>query len=121
MATEYRLSLTKTGAALSAQWVLDGAATTPLPIAPKLTPEDLAEHRWYLEEYIRFPGAGDHARARAFEERLEAFGQDLYGALRHDGYRIGVTLRGTRRGDVGRCRRSTVGDQGRAQGSAAQA
>jgi hypothetical protein len=52
MATEYRLSLTKTGAALSAQWVLDGAATTPLPIAPKLAPEDLAEHRWYLEDYI---------------------------------------------------------------------
>jgi hypothetical protein len=85
MATEYRLSLTKTNAALTAHWHLDGAATTPLAITPTLTAEDLAEHRWYLEEYILFPGPGDHARARAFEQRLEAFGQALHVALRHDG------------------------------------
>jgi hypothetical protein len=85
MATEYRLSLTKTGTTLHAQWDFGGAATSPLAITPTLTPDDLAEHRWYLEEYILFPGPGDHARARAFELRLEGFGQELYVALRHDG------------------------------------
>jgi tetratricopeptide (TPR) repeat protein len=82
---DYRLSLTQTGGALSALWTFDGAATTPLPITPTLTAEDLAEHRWYLEEYILFPGPGDHARAQKFERRLEAFGKDLRRALFHDG------------------------------------
>lgn len=74
---EYSLSLTKTPAGLTAHWHLDGAATGAITITPSLTAADLAEHRWYLEEYIVFPGPGDHARARAFEQRLEAFGQEF--------------------------------------------
>ncbi len=77
--TEYRLSLDQSGAALGASWVLPSGTTERFVIAPTLTAEDLAEHRWYLEEYILFPGPGDHARARAFEQRLEAFGQALHG------------------------------------------
>ena len=82
---DYQLSLTQNGSALSALWHLDGAATTALDITPTLTAADLAEHRWYLEDYIIYPGAGDHARARVFEQRLEAFGQELRRALFHDG------------------------------------
>jgi hypothetical protein len=79
--TEYRLSLDQSGAGLGASWVLPSGTTARFTIAPTLTAEDLAEHRWYLEEYFVFPGPGDHARARAFEQRLEAFGQALHQAL----------------------------------------
>src|SRR5689334_2495506 len=85
MPTEYRLSLTKSAAALTGLWQLPGASSDPFTIAPSLTAADLADHRWYLEEYVVFPGPGDHARARAFEQRLETFGHDLYRDLRHDG------------------------------------
>ncbi|MEO7332189.1 MAG: hypothetical protein ABI193_26670 [Minicystis sp.] len=96
---EYRLALDHTGGTLPGSWHLPTGVPERFPIPPRLTSADLADHRWYLEEYIRFPGIGDHAQARAFEQRLEAFGQDLFTALRHDGIdQLRDAQRGARQG-----------------------
>jgi hypothetical protein len=79
--TDYRLALAKTSTGLEAMWILPDGIGGRFPLAPGLTAEDMADHRWYLEDYLIFPGPGDHARARAFEQRLDRFGEDLYGAL----------------------------------------
>ncbi|MFO0758626.1 MAG: tetratricopeptide repeat protein [Byssovorax sp.] len=83
--TEYRLSLDHTKGALHGSWMLPTDTTERFAIDPALTADDQAEHRWYLEEYIRFPGPGDRARAQVFEQRLEDFGKALLAALRHEG------------------------------------
>jgi hypothetical protein len=95
---DYRLALDKTAAGLEATWILPDEIGARFALAPGLTAEDLAEHRWYLEEYLVFPGPGDHARARAFEQRLETFGAGLYQALFHEGVDVLRDLvRGTER------------------------
>lgn len=39
---------------------------------------EAADLRWYLEKYLQFPGAGDHARAREIEAKLNDWGKALF-------------------------------------------
>lgn len=39
---------------------------------------EAADLRWYLEKYLQLPGAGDHARARGIEARLNDWGKALF-------------------------------------------
>src|SRR5579872_4794391 len=81
-AVEYTLQLARGAEGLQATWHTPDGTSAPFPLESPLSVEDAKEHRWYLEESLRFPGPGDQARARAFETRLEGLGQALYKALR---------------------------------------
>ncbi len=74
---EHLLTVRRDGDALSADWDHGNPFRLELP----LTKADLDELAWYLERYIEFPGAGDHARARALEQRLTDWGLALWQAL----------------------------------------
>ena len=54
--------------------------TSPFPLLPPLTPADLKELRWYLEEFMLFPGVGDRLRADALVLKLPIWGQALFAA-----------------------------------------
>ena len=50
--------------------------TPPFPLLPPLAPADLKELRWYLEEYMQFPGPGDRVRAEAIAVRFASLRLD---------------------------------------------
>ena len=56
MTTDYRLALTRTAAGLQGTWITPAGVGTPFPLVSPVSGEDAQEHRWYLEEYLRFPG-----------------------------------------------------------------
>lgn len=56
------------------------AICPPFALAPVLSAEDREELRWYLEEYMLFPGAGDRQRAGGVERQLREWGQALFAA-----------------------------------------
>jgi tetratricopeptide (TPR) repeat protein len=58
---------------------LSGGA--PQPFAFQLTPEDYADLRWYLEEYMDLPIGGSVLRARRVEGLLSDWGRGLYRAV----------------------------------------
>nr|VFJ67723.1 MAG: CHAT domain-containing protein [Candidatus Kentron sp. FM]VFJ68596.1 MAG: CHAT domain-containing protein [Candidatus Kentron sp. FM]VFK17665.1 MAG: CHAT domain-containing protein [Candidatus Kentron sp. FM] len=93
MPKDYRLLITgpkkasrkdapKDGAAsYRAQW-RDGESRLGAPFAftPPFQKKQLEELRWYLEEYIQFPGAGDRVRAAKLEQNLDQWGRALFHA-----------------------------------------
>ena len=83
--TECRLVLETSPGGIEALWQRSDGSSFRFPLVHGITDEDRDEHRWYLEDYLVFPGPGDHIRARAVERRLESMGQKLYRALLHDG------------------------------------
>ncbi|NOY27364.1 MAG: toll/interleukin-1 receptor domain-containing protein, partial [Oligoflexia bacterium] len=77
--TELRLRLKAVEERIEARWV--DREVDPHDFALPMVPGDAEDHRWYLEQYLRLPGPGDHARARRFEKRLQTWGEKLYDAL----------------------------------------
>ncbi|NOZ27623.1 MAG: tetratricopeptide repeat protein [Chloroflexi bacterium] len=53
----------------------------PAPFITPLTDKELAELRWYLELYWRWPTGPDYARAQKLESRLEDMGRRLWQSL----------------------------------------
>ncbi|MFB0534791.1 MAG: tetratricopeptide repeat protein [Anaerolineae bacterium] len=83
MATELKLTFSKRGrgwrVVLGPGW--GAQPSQPAPFRSPLTEKDYEDLRWYLEEFMDFPGAGDYVRARDVEQRLEAWGLDFYEQL----------------------------------------
>ncbi len=77
--TERRLRLRAEGDQLEARWV--GGEEDQHRFDLPMVKGDDDDHRWYLEQYLRLPGPGDHARARRFEERLQQWGERLHADL----------------------------------------
>ena len=50
-----------------------------------LSDRDTRDLRWYLEEYVRFVGAGDRVRAGKIEARIEGWGRQLFDAVSPSG------------------------------------
>lgn len=55
--------------------------TERLAFAAPLTDEELAELRWYLEQYWVWPSGPDYARAQELESQLEPMGRRLWASL----------------------------------------
>ena len=69
---EIRLIIDRAESGYSAKWVDSGGQeSNPFALTLPLAQADADLLRWYLEEYIQLPGAGDHARARGVEEKLK--------------------------------------------------
>ena len=79
---QIRLVVDRAGEGYTARWINSGGPESEaFPLVLPLTEEDAAELRWYLETYIQFPGAGDHARARGSRRGCKAWGQALFDAM----------------------------------------
>jgi hypothetical protein len=79
---QIRLIVGRDGDGYAARWIeQDGQTSAPFPLTLPLTEERAADLRWYLETYVQFPGAGDHARAAGIEARFKEWGQALFDAL----------------------------------------
>ncbi len=87
--TEYRLTLRRPKGldGLEATWTTPEGIGEAFPLRPPLDDKLAGEIRWYLEDYLRFPGAGDQAHAAGIEDRLVQLGSALYDALRPPGVR----------------------------------
>ena len=83
MTTELRLTFSRRddgwNVVLNPNWGAD--PSEPTPFRSPLAEKDYEDLRWYLEEFMDFPGAGDYVRAQDVERRLEAWGGDLYEQL----------------------------------------
>ena len=83
MTTELRLTFSRRddgwNVVLNPNWGAD--PSEPTPFRSTLAEKDYEALRWYLEEFMDFPGAGDYVRAQDVERRLEAWGGDLYEQL----------------------------------------
>ncbi len=65
----------------TAVWIEEGGQESqPFELQLPLTATDAAELRWYLEEYFRLPGPGDHVRAAKVAAKLETWGRELFAA-----------------------------------------
>ena len=53
----------------------------PQPFTFQLRPNDYADVRWYLEEYMELPIGGSVLRANRIEQSLIQWGRDLYKAV----------------------------------------
>jgi hypothetical protein len=53
----------------------------PQPFTFQLRPEDYADIRWYLEEFMDLPIGGSVLRANRIEQSLLQWGRDLYKAV----------------------------------------
>nr|VFK40960.1 MAG: Tetratricopeptide repeat-containing protein [Candidatus Kentron sp. SD]VFK46715.1 MAG: Tetratricopeptide repeat-containing protein [Candidatus Kentron sp. SD]VFK80456.1 MAG: Tetratricopeptide repeat-containing protein [Candidatus Kentron sp. SD] len=91
MSKDYRLIIEtpqnepKDGRAWRAQWripglIPEGRQSDPFDFTPPLQKKHLEELRWYLEEFIQFPGAGDRVRAGKLEKNLMEWGRMLFHA-----------------------------------------
>ena len=49
-----------------------------LPFGDPLSPQDRAELRWYLEDYLQFPYGAEKDRAAAVATKLEEWGEALF-------------------------------------------
>lgn len=66
----------------TAHWVETGAQESKLfDLKLPLTSGDTDDLRWYLEEYLKFNGAGDQARAHNIEANLREWGGQLFKAV----------------------------------------
>jgi hypothetical protein len=50
----------------------------PVPFSHPFDNEALAEIRWYLEEYLKFPYGIEPEKANALEQKLQAWGEELF-------------------------------------------
>ncbi len=82
MPYETRLVVNRNTDGYTARWVEpDNQESQEFPLVLPLTAADASDLRWYLETYLQFPGAGDRARAQAIEQKLDAWGHALFGAI----------------------------------------
>lgn len=76
---EIRLIIDRAESGYTAKWIdSSGQESNPFALGLPLAQADADLLRWYLEEYIQLPGAGDHARARGVEEKLKGWGRALF-------------------------------------------
>lgn len=72
----------KNGGGYTACWVeTGGQRSEDFDLKLPLTAGDTDELRWYLEEYLKFNGAGDQARAQGIEAKLKEWGDQLFAAV----------------------------------------
>lgn len=70
------------GDGYTARWVeTDVQESRPSDLKLPLTSDDTDELRWYLEEYLKFNGAGDRVRAQGIEVKLKEWGDQLFEAV----------------------------------------
>lgn len=82
MLYETRLVVNRKEAGYTARWVEpDNQESQEFPLVLPLTTENADDLRWYLETYLQFPGAGDHARAKNIERQMDVWGHALFGAM----------------------------------------
>jgi len=83
MTTELRLTFARHGKGwrftLHPNW--SAQPSEPAPFRSPLAEKDYEDLRWYLEEFMDFPYAGNLVRARDVEGRLEVWGGNLYEQL----------------------------------------
>jgi len=58
-----------------------GLTAEPAPFASPLTPAEMGELRWYLEDYWKWPTGPDYARAQKLESDLLGMGRRLWASL----------------------------------------
>jgi len=63
---------------VSVFWQQTGVSTNPVTFAPPLGDKELAELRWYLEEFSTWPTGPDYDRAERIEKELENWGRGLF-------------------------------------------
>ena len=81
MTYEIRLIINRNEEGYTAKWVdFGGQESAPFELALPLGKAEADDLRWYLEEYIQLPGAGDHVKARNLEARLGDWGRRLFEA-----------------------------------------
>ncbi len=78
---ELRLFLRPVEEGIEARWITPDQGE-PFVFANPISSDEAKTHRWYLEDFPRFPGVGDIARARGFEKRLIGWGEQLFAAIR---------------------------------------
>ena len=79
---QLRLVVQRNGDGYTASWIAPDTQPSELfPLVLPLTDDDAERLRWYLETYLQFPGAGDHARAKGVEGQLISWGHGLFGAV----------------------------------------
>ncbi|MCP4702131.1 MAG: tetratricopeptide repeat protein [Gammaproteobacteria bacterium] len=79
---DYRLVIRQADENYSARWIdPDGQQSEEFSLRLPLDKDKLDRLRWYLEKYIEFPGAGDHAEAAKLEQKLQSWGKALYDTL----------------------------------------
>ncbi|VAW38390.1 hypothetical protein MNBD_CHLOROFLEXI01-3303 [hydrothermal vent metagenome] len=80
--TQIRLIINRQEDSYSAKWIEEGGQESEtFPLRLPLGGEAMAEMRWYLEEFMQFPGTGDRVKAQATERRLKAWGEALFEAI----------------------------------------
>ena len=80
--TEIRLFINRQDEAYTAYWIdAGGQPSQPFPLLLPLNGDDMAELRWYLEEYMQFPIGGEQTKAAAVERKLKTWGEALFAAL----------------------------------------
>ena len=80
--TEIRLFINCQDKAYTAYWIdAGGQPSQPFPLLLPLNGDDMAELRWYLEEYMQFPMGGEQTKAAAVERKLKTWGEALFEAL----------------------------------------
>ncbi|HEY0736860.1 MAG TPA: tetratricopeptide repeat protein [Herpetosiphonaceae bacterium] len=95
---ETRLIVKSTDSGYRASWTAsDNQESEEFSLTLPLTPQNTADLRWYLETYMQFPGAGDHARAKGIEDQLKAWGRQLFDAIfdNSEGTKVYVKLMDT--------------------------
>jgi tetratricopeptide (TPR) repeat protein len=80
--TEVRLILRQVEDGIEGSWSTSEGQGEPFVFTSPISSDDAKDHRWYLEDFVRFPGVGDISRARAFEKRLAGWGEKLLAAIR---------------------------------------
>jgi hypothetical protein len=94
MTTELKLTFTRRGKGwefvLAPNWGGQPSAPAPFrsPLVETEQANDYEDLRWYLEEYMDYPYAGNVVRAADVERRLEGWGLDLYRQLFEGGGRV---------------------------------
>jgi hypothetical protein len=77
-----RLLVQRTNDAFEARWIEpEGQESDSFPLSLPLGQRDKEDLRWYLEKYAGFVGAGDRVLAAELEQKIDAWGRDLYRAL----------------------------------------
>jgi tetratricopeptide (TPR) repeat protein len=80
---EARLLIRRNDDTLHSSWLLPsgGQETQQVPLTLPLSADHLKELRWYLEEYMDFPGYGVRTRAGQVEAQIQQWGRRLFDSL----------------------------------------
>ena len=79
---EIRLVVNRDGESYTAHWIEPNSQeSASFPLELPMKADDMEELRWYLEIYTQFTGAGDRARAKKIEAKLNTWGSALFNAI----------------------------------------